>query len=108
MLVCTGGEGIYLVVEGTRVLLGLVADESRSVREQVYWSLKRFGGTGVGKRERGVEGVEGLFDGIDFEELREKSVAEGLYDEVLVFEVDSSLVRCDGMDENNVLACYDC
>jgi hypothetical protein len=55
-----------------------------------------------------VEDVEGLYDGIDFEELREKSVAEGVYDKVLVFEVDSCLVRCDGKDENNVLACYDC
>jgi hypothetical protein len=102
-----GENNLYTIVDGTRELLKRVKDESRSVREQVYLSLRKYVANENGKRERGVEGCEELL-GIDFNELREKSVAEGLWDEALGFEVDSSLVRCDGQDENNCLACYDC
>lgn len=116
---------LFKIVDGSRLICDLVNDDSRSVKETVYYSLlamRKFGILVSAGSKRGTrmlvtddddtdEDVIHLCgETIDLREIREKSVAEGLYDEALVFEVDGSMIREHDMlnDGNNILTCYDC
>ncbi|KAJ3225954.1 hypothetical protein HK099_005887, partial [Clydaea vesicula] len=103
-----------------------VKDDSRSVKEEVYKVLKKMKSyltknhkftndkdSGIKKRDRLDDTIFSQFClkvlKLDLEELRERSLAEGLYDEALRVDVEF-LVREDDLinDGNNVLTCYDC
>lgn len=103
---------LFFVINGHSIVLEMVNDISRCVRRQVYLLLLCIKEHSRKRMFPHSIKLANLLDGIgivDQELLDLKSREEGLYDEVLEFEVDGSLVREDDLenDGNNILCCYD-